>query len=65
VDVGQGKSLPYIWRRSSDQDMALRGLPLRLWARAFDEWLAERQRNYKAGTVKQSVLAWLAGVENQ
>jgi hypothetical protein len=31
---------------------------LKTWARAFDEWIAERRRIYKANTVKQSVLAW-------
>ena len=31
---------------------------LKIWAAAFDEWMAERRRKYKPTTTKQSKLAW-------
>ena len=41
-------------------EMALRGASerLRRWARAFEDWMEERERNYKPVTSKQARLAW-------
>jgi hypothetical protein len=37
----------------------------RAWAEAFDEWMAERGRNYKPITTKQSRLVWRRLLRNQ
>ena len=60
--MDQDKNIPLLFTYyfGASTSSTYRGASRRLkkWCRAFDQWLAERRRDYRIATFKQSVLAW-------